>query len=229
MLDDTDIPDPLAGLEALVRGSKTRAHLLFRIHQELSAESDRGCALVAAAYLDKELEVALRLFFVERIADAMFEFNGPAGTFSAKILLAHANGLIADEVRASLDLLRKIRNDFAHLEISVSFESESVRSRIGAIAQHLDEGPNSLSNSRDVFIDAVVKLAGSVHMSQAMAYHRTTPTFQPLGAPTTPEQHRLEIAARRLMAITAPEISYEQAMETVREIAAIPFPEQEEA
>jgi DNA-binding MltR family transcriptional regulator len=111
-------PDFEDGLDLLVPGTKQRTEVLFRIGAELKKESDRGCALVAAAYLENEINELLGGFFVEqgaRARAALFDFNGPVGTFSSKIKMSAALGLIPEEIHSSLDLIRKIRNEFAHL------------------------------------------------------------------------------------------------------------------
>jgi DNA-binding MltR family transcriptional regulator len=88
--------------------------ILFR--QTLSAETDRGVALVCAAYLDGELKALLEKTFVDapNTIDKLFEGTGPLATFSSRIDLALAIGLLRGESHRGLHLIRKIRNDFAH-------------------------------------------------------------------------------------------------------------------
>lgn len=93
----------------------------------LNAESPRGAVLTAAAILDSLLEGLLRAYLApnpgsKKLLDG---FNAPFGTFSSKIAAAHALGLIPSTDFHDLELIRKIRNEFAH-EIHVSFESPSV-------------------------------------------------------------------------------------------------------
>lgn len=93
----------------------------------LNAESPRGAVLTAAAILDSLLEELLRAFLApgtggKKLLDG---FNAPFGTFSSKIAAAHALGLINTVEFQDLELIRKIRNEFAH-EIHVSFKSTSV-------------------------------------------------------------------------------------------------------
>ena len=55
-------------------------------------------------------------------------FNAPFGTFSAKIVGALALGLINEDEHHDLEIIRGIRNEFAH-KIEVSFENQSFKSR----------------------------------------------------------------------------------------------------
>ena len=62
-------------------------------------ESDRGAALSAAAVLEDRLEEIIKAFLIDgksslKLLDG---FNAPIGTFSSKILLAHALGLLQDD------------------------------------------------------------------------------------------------------------------------------------
>src|SRR5579864_7726617 len=83
---------------------------------ELMAEGQRALVIAGAARLDVSLEDLLKRSMRYRAGanDDLFRQDGPLGTFSAKIALAHRLGLIADEVEGAIDLVRRIRNDFAH-------------------------------------------------------------------------------------------------------------------
>lgn len=97
----------------------------------LTDESDRGCALFAAAYLDTALENLLRATVLEskKIDEELFEGTAPLATFSGRIKLAYYLGLISSEFRADLETIRKIRNDFAHDATILSFDSQSIADR----------------------------------------------------------------------------------------------------
>jgi len=207
---------PIDGLDAVVPGGKARSELLFRIKAELGKESDRGCALVAAAYLEDELVELLKRFLIKQpdaASKALFDFNGPLGTFSAKIRMAHALGLISTETQKGLDILRKIRNEFAHLHEPVTFQSDAVKQRTEAMLDHIKETWPSI---REQFTHKVLLLSVAIHLNRANAFNRNSPAHEDVPIKGTLEEHRLEVAARRIMAITTPEITYEQAMEIAR-------------
>lgn len=84
--------------------------------QELHAESDRGMALSGTAYLDDRLGKLIETYLTARTSSSklIWESTSPLGTFSARIRMAHALGLISDEERDHLNMLRKVRNLFAH-------------------------------------------------------------------------------------------------------------------
>ncbi len=101
------------------------------LHNEVFRhESDRAVGVLAPAYLDALLEDLLRDFFIEgKSADVLLRPDGPLGTFSSKIDAAHALGFINDDTQRDLNLIRKIRNDFAHQVDLHSFEDDPIKNR----------------------------------------------------------------------------------------------------
>jgi mannitol operon repressor len=96
--------------------------------QELNKETDRGVALVATSFLDKLLKDVLAAFLIENAsAKALLSgFNAPFGSFSTRIAGCLAMGLITDREAEQCDILRKVRNRFAH-EVEVNFNADSVK------------------------------------------------------------------------------------------------------
>jgi hypothetical protein len=100
------------------------AHMESAI-REMDAGSDRSSALVAAAFVEQNLEIALqcRLKRDDAINKEMFRVSGPLGTFSGKIHMGFMIGLYEKAAWSELDLIRKIRNEFAHKLDCVDFAS----------------------------------------------------------------------------------------------------------
>ncbi len=88
-----------------------------RISEALSDESDRACVILVASWADHFLEKKLVQEFSKGNADArsgLFSSNGPFSTFSGKLNTAFCAGWIDPDVYHDLQLIRKIRNEFAH-------------------------------------------------------------------------------------------------------------------
>ena len=113
--------------------NKRRSKSFNKFLDMLRNESDRGCVIVSAAIFDDILLELLKRKLLPSIEkkDELFE-NGSASfsAFSSRIDLAYRLGLVRCSVRATLHLIRKIRNDFAHVSESKTFDTPSVRSRI---------------------------------------------------------------------------------------------------
>jgi len=209
------------GLDLIIPGVRGRLEILYAIRRELEKESNRGCALVAAAYLENEVAALLNQFFVEMSKSArkeLFDFNGPVGTFSAKIKLAYALGLISAEVRNALDLVRGVRNKFAHLQDAVSFEDAVVAQQIDAL---MSSCKIKAAPRKDSFILKVQAVSAVIHTRIANTHHRKEPEHEEVVVAESIEEYELDIAARQMMKITAPEITYEQALDLARKIKMI--------
>jgi DNA-binding MltR family transcriptional regulator len=85
--------------------------------EEFQAESDRACAVLGAAFLDEQLRSLLESFFVDdqRKVKELFYQSGPLASFSSRTSLAYVLGFLSPSEVHDLDLIRKIRNDFAHV------------------------------------------------------------------------------------------------------------------
>ena len=109
---------------------ETHPHLkeFFEFLPHLNEESERGQALVSAAFIENFLERIIRAFLIEgKSTDRLFDgANAPLGTFSARISMTHALGLISDDERSDCDIVRSIRNDFAH-NFKTTYEDQSIK------------------------------------------------------------------------------------------------------
>ena len=94
-------------------------------------ETDRASAILAASYLENLLEIFLKDHMVEDdIINSLFTGQGALSTFSSRIAASYAFKFIPYKVYRDLDLIRKIRNHFAHNMSEATYEDEAVRNRI---------------------------------------------------------------------------------------------------
>ncbi|EPD42364.1 MULTISPECIES: hypothetical protein [Delftia] len=109
--------------------SETHPHLsgFMDFLADFNKETERGTALAAAAMLDEQLGRIIEAFLIpNKGSKALLDgFNAPLGTFSARIASSFALGLLSEVEYRECDLIRKVRNEFAH-QIKVSFTSEKV-------------------------------------------------------------------------------------------------------
>ena len=95
----------------------------------LMGESDRALTIVSFSYIDAKL---IDLFSNEMNNDisggieSLFGSNGPLGNSSSRIKLARALNWISDKTYRDLELMRKIRNEFAHKHFAINFSSEII-------------------------------------------------------------------------------------------------------
>lgn len=95
---------------------------------EFQQESDRAAAVLGAAYADDLLKTLLMRSFVNegRTVRELMRPESAGGTFSSRISLAYAIGLISEDDAKDLHRLREIRNKFAHRLHGLSFEDQSI-------------------------------------------------------------------------------------------------------
>lgn len=107
--------------------------LLSEYSKQFDHESERGTVIVSAALMDEALEYLIKAKLVpspEKEDDLFVGAYAPLGNFSAKIDFSYRLGLVALSTRNSLHLIRRLRNDFAHSSLNLSFESDKVKSRV---------------------------------------------------------------------------------------------------
>jgi mannitol operon repressor len=127
--------------------------------EDFNKETERGAALAAAAFLDELLQRTLAAFLLstETAFDLLEGFNAPLGTLSARIAAAHAMGLISEIERRECDLVRKIRNEFAH-KVKMSFDDDRVKGLCSALTYSAKPNGDVTGSTRGRFTTAAVAL-----------------------------------------------------------------------
>ena len=132
-------------------------------------ETDRGCALVGASLTENALREIIRIHAFQAPntdLDDIFGFEAPLGTFSAKIKIAYAFGMIDKKIRDDCDRIRVLRNAFAHSRVPINFKTSAVtRGCSGFHAPHpagMSEYLQSVNPARRTYVNVVMAL---VHMS----------------------------------------------------------------
>lgn len=112
---------------------------------------DRSCAIVLGAALDAELEEQIQSRMVELEAaeiKGLFGEGSPLGSFAAKVKIGYAFGVFGPRTRSDLDLIRQIRNAFAHARRPITFDTSEV-ARTCLQLETPDRFPNELPPSAE--------------------------------------------------------------------------------
>jgi DNA-binding MltR family transcriptional regulator len=134
---------------------KTKAFTDFL--EDFNKESDRGAVLSAAAYIDDLLRQTISSFLVEGAAVTALVDNGALSTFSARIMTAHALGLISDDEKGECTAIRNIRNKFAH-KVKMSFQDAEVEGFCSGLRLVIKPVDGTKPNTRMKFTSAAVTL-----------------------------------------------------------------------
>lgn len=135
----------------------------MKFRSSLTEETDRGCALISASFLDKQLEELIKSYLVNdtNIVNNIFSSNGALGTFSSRIDMAYLLGLIGKKARRDLHIIRKIRNEFGHNPEPISFDTQSIQNRcVELYYYNLTNYDNDSISSRKRFIKSVCGILG---------------------------------------------------------------------
>lgn len=126
---------------------------------EMNKESPRGMVLVSTALIDEHLAEAIKARLVDHPAadKLMVGFNAPLGTFSARITGALALGIISEAEFFDLEILRKVRNDFAH-QITAGFDDQTIKDRCANLALAAEDYGQVVVDAEGQFSTAAVAL-----------------------------------------------------------------------
>jgi len=119
-----------AGGKYMTKKSKTPVTLMDyqNMVKLFLAESDRAAALLAGSVAEGHTETLLRGFTrTGSNVNRLFEIYGPLSSFSARINVAYAFGLIDQHLLLDLNIIKRIRNHFAHEPRDTSFTLSPVR------------------------------------------------------------------------------------------------------
>ena len=107
-----------------------------RISDALSEESDRAGVILVASWADHFLRIKFVQEFDKGNADArseLFSSNGPLATFSAKLNVAFCAGWIDRDVYHDLQVIRRVRNEFAHSIDSHTLHDDPLSAMVGKL------------------------------------------------------------------------------------------------
>jgi hypothetical protein len=94
-----------------------------------SVRNERGAAILLAANVENSLRYAImrRLSILGRVDnEELFSYDRPMGSFQNKIRMGYALGIIGNETKENLGIIRRIRNTFAPAASPVSFSTDCV-------------------------------------------------------------------------------------------------------
>lgn len=144
-----------------------------RFMEDLQKETDRGVALVGAAFLDDVLAALLRAAMVDdsKITNKLLEYPGPVSTSAARADLAYCMGLLGPDMYADLKVIREVRNRFGHSHVPASFEDAEIARLCGQLKTARLIKPEPCTASRLLFILAVVMIANHLMLGGLRAKH----------------------------------------------------------
>ena len=122
-----------ASMKSLGR-SRPTVQEVFAIIDNIAKQEDREIVLIGAALLDDTLLEALKANFIKLSARESKSLDDDVlSTFSAKIHVARAIGVISRKLYNDLERIRHLRNAFAHWSQRIDFSNLDVSKRCLAL------------------------------------------------------------------------------------------------
>tara|TARA_R110002096_G_scaffold264344_4_gene457871 strand:+ start:595 stop:1254 length:660 start_codon:yes stop_codon:yes gene_type:complete len=125
---------------------------------EFQEETDRGAALLSVSLFDEVLTKTLLVFLADEkeTKELLIGSMSPLSSFAAKTKLCYSLGLLNDFEYREIDTIRKIRNEFAHKGLGLTFQNEKIIKLCRKLLSH-QPGPFDLSHQgRTCFNNAVI-------------------------------------------------------------------------
>ena len=133
---------------------------LNRFYRIVGKHDDRGMVLTLGAFAEDTLGRLLLTYLVDgKPAEDLVEgFNAPLGTFASRNKAAYSMGLLVHEQYEDLEILRKIRNAFAHSWEGISLEKVELKALIGKLHGYtFDDKPIEVTPGETI-LDAAARL-----------------------------------------------------------------------
>jgi hypothetical protein len=144
------------------------------ILEELKSQTDRGTAIIAAAVLDDVLSQLLTARLIKLTSDRHDSlFKRTLSSFFSKIEMCFALGVLSNEARLALHLIRDVRNEFAHRIEQIKFDHPAVATMIQTRVLSALKKPGR--SNRDMFIDSFSAVAFTIYGSLVLADIRIKP------------------------------------------------------
>jgi hypothetical protein len=127
----------------------------------LVSASPISAAVMGAVLVEHELEGLIRKRFRRNDDDTwkdLLNDQGPLRSFHSKILTAYAFGIVDDTTRDNLDIVRQVRNAFAHAKTPLDFEHPLVKKmRLPKLRGPSGNSLGPTKNFRTARVNAVLK------------------------------------------------------------------------
>lgn len=110
------------------------------ISEQIDRKNDRAVAIISAAMVEDRLQWLIEAKFIAGLSstrrERLFGGFGPLATFSSKIEIAYALGVIGEQVHGQLRQIGRIRNKFAHEFRRLRFADPEIAKLIDELRQY---------------------------------------------------------------------------------------------
>jgi hypothetical protein len=141
---------------------------------DITSDSDRSVAILTASFLERMLEEVILVHLTcdyrktsdGKLLGKLVEPDGALNGFGRKIYLGYALDLYEASLVDEMEIVRKVRNVFAHSALDVSFETEAISNECKKTSCYKNsDGPAPI---RDVYLKTCANVSKTL-IEKAMA------------------------------------------------------------
>jgi hypothetical protein len=168
----------LQALQHLVDEQPTYDTLIEFITETNSEKNDRGAAILLATNVENALHGTIVAMLRAQRTKELFGANSALGSFANKIQMAYAMDIFGDETKHNLDIVRTVRNAFAHAKIPIKFDTMQVKEACShlvipkPIQPHAVRPPLGHLEGRKLFQEVCNTTAHNLSMASIGPHHR---------------------------------------------------------
>jgi len=109
----------------------------------LNRESPRGKVLISCGYIEELLKEVIAAFLIRGKPkdDLLGGGSAPLGSLWARTRMCFCLGLLSEQEYHDLEIIRGIRNDFAH-QVDTTFEMQSIKDRCANLKLKMPNAPD---------------------------------------------------------------------------------------
>lgn len=139
---------------------------LNRFMRLLRDHDERALVLSLATFLEDTLGRLLLAYFRDCKAtrELVEGFNAPLGTLGARIKAVYAFGLATEEQFRDMEILRKVRNQFAHNWEGVSMERNDIAAMIGQLSGYTFDQHSIVGGPKDRLRETMTSCCVELHL-----------------------------------------------------------------
>jgi hypothetical protein len=118
----------LEALNELMDAPPSHEHFAQWQRETNAERNDRGAAILLATNVENALQGAITqiLDIKKGQWSNIFGLNAPLGSFANMVTMAYAMRVFGDETKSNLDIIRRVRNAFAHSKLPIDFQTVQI-------------------------------------------------------------------------------------------------------
>lgn len=136
---------------AVVAEDEAELDSLNRFMRLIGEQDERAMVLSLATFIEDTLGRLLLAYFRDCNAtrELVEGFNAPLGTLGSRIKVVYAVGLVTEDQFKDMEILRKVRNQFAHNWEGVSLQRNDIAAMVGQLSGYSFDGTPVPSAGRE--------------------------------------------------------------------------------